>query len=83
MRVLVALGGNAILRHKESGTAEEQIHNVRQVCHLLARLIQSGTMLRSPTGTGRRWEISSSKMRWRRRPSLPCLSTSVGRRARG
>lgn len=52
MRVLIALGGNAILRHKESGTAEEQIHNIREVCHLIARLVQSGYHVAITHGNG-------------------------------
>ena len=51
-RVLIALGGNAILKHKESGTAEEQVHNVRQVCHLIARLVQSGYHIVITHGNG-------------------------------
>jgi carbamate kinase len=52
MRVLIALGGNAILKHKESGTAEEQMHNIRQVCHLIARLVQSGYHVAITHGNG-------------------------------
>ena len=39
---MVALGGNAILKYKEEGTAEEQLRNVRTSCQVLARLIREG-----------------------------------------
>ncbi len=51
-RVLIALGGNAILKHKESGTAEEQIRNIRRVCHLIASLVQSGYHVAITHGNG-------------------------------
>ncbi|UCE95179.1 MAG: carbamate kinase [Candidatus Bathyarchaeota archaeon] len=51
-RVLVALGGNAILRHKERGTAEEQFENVRRTCKHLVRLIQDGYRLAITHGNG-------------------------------
>jgi carbamate kinase len=51
-RVLIALGGNAILKHKDSGTAGEQMNNVRQVCHLIARLVQDGYHLAITHGNG-------------------------------
>jgi carbamate kinase len=52
VRVLIALGGNAILKHKESGTAEEQMNNIRQVCHLIAGLVQSGYHVAITHGNG-------------------------------
>jgi len=51
-RVLVALGGNAILKHRTSGTAEEQMHNVREVCRLIAGLVQSGYHVAVTHGNG-------------------------------
>jgi carbamate kinase len=51
-RVLVALGGNAILQHKEKDTAEEQIANVRTTCAHLVRLIQDGCKLAITHGNG-------------------------------
>jgi carbamate kinase len=51
-RVLVALGGNAILRHKESGTAEEQLQNVREVSRLIARLAAGGSHIAITHGNG-------------------------------
>ncbi len=39
MKILVALGGNAILQHKDTGTAEEQFTNVRTTCKQLVQLM--------------------------------------------
>ena len=50
--ILVALGGNAILRHGESGTAEEQIHNIRLVCRTLAGLVSAGYHIAITHGNG-------------------------------
>jgi carbamate kinase len=50
--VLVALGGNAILRYKEEGTAEEQMRNVRTTCAVLARLIKDGYHIAITHGNG-------------------------------
>ncbi len=41
-RVVVALGGNAILQPGERGTAEEQMENVRKTCEQIARMIKAG-----------------------------------------
>ncbi len=51
-RVLVALGGNAILKHREKGTAEEQFENVRITCEHLVGLIQDGYKLALTHGNG-------------------------------
>ena len=50
--VLVALGGNAILRYKEEGTAEEQLKNVRSTCRTLALLIKDGYHIAITHGNG-------------------------------
>jgi len=50
--VLVALGGNAILKYKEEGTAEEQLRNVRTSCQPLARLIKEGHHIAITHGNG-------------------------------
>ncbi|HEY3420044.1 MAG TPA: carbamate kinase [Methanomassiliicoccales archaeon] len=50
--VLVALGGNAILRYKEEGTAEEQLRNVRASCRTLAQLIGEGYHIAITHGNG-------------------------------
>lgn len=41
-RVVVALGGNAILQPGQKGTAGEQWANVQLTCHQIARMIQAG-----------------------------------------
>ncbi|MCK4478528.1 carbamate kinase [Candidatus Bathyarchaeota archaeon] len=51
-KVLVALGGNAILKHKERGTAEEQFGNVKRVCKHLVGLIKDGYKLAITHGNG-------------------------------
>ncbi len=51
-RVLVALGGNAILLRANKGTAEEQFDNVRKACRHLARLIQQGHSIVITHGNG-------------------------------
>jgi carbamate kinase len=51
-KVLVALGGNAILKHGERGTAEEQFENVRKTCRHLARLIKDGYTIAITHGNG-------------------------------
>jgi len=50
--VLIALGGNAILRHKEEGTAEEQFENVRITCHHLAEMVLEGYHIAVTHGNG-------------------------------
>lgn len=49
---MVALGGNAILKYKEEGTAEEQLRNVRTSCQVLARLIREGYHIAITHGNG-------------------------------
>ena len=51
-KVLIALGGNAILKHEERGTAEEQFENVRKTCVHLARLIKDGYTIAVTHGNG-------------------------------
>ncbi|MBU7019540.1 MAG: carbamate kinase [Theionarchaea archaeon] len=51
-RVLVALGGNAILKHKEKGTAEEQVENVQETCRYLVDLIKEGYQIAITHGNG-------------------------------
>lgn len=48
----MALGGNAILKHKDKGTAEEQLENVRRTCERLVGLIQDGYVLAITHGNG-------------------------------
>jgi carbamate kinase len=51
-RILVALGGNAILRHKEKGTKEEQFENVRETCRHLVALMKRGYRIAITHGNG-------------------------------
>lgn len=41
-RIVVALGGNAILQPKQKGTAQEQMENVRHTCRQIAKMIKAG-----------------------------------------
>lgn len=52
MRILVALGGNAILVRGSKGTAQEQFDNVRRVCKHLVGIIQQGHRLTITHGNG-------------------------------
>jgi len=40
MKVTIALGGNALIRAKEKGTAEEQRNNVKMACNELVKIIK-------------------------------------------
>ncbi len=51
-RVVMALGGNAILRSKELNSYEEQFENVRRTCHQVAALIHEGTQVVLTHGNG-------------------------------
>lgn len=51
-KVLVALGGNAILKHKERGTAEEQLENIRTTCREMVELIREGYRIAITHGNG-------------------------------
>jgi carbamate kinase len=51
-KVLVALGGNAILKHREKGTKEEQFENVRETCRHLVGLIKDGYSIAITHGNG-------------------------------
>ena len=51
-RVVVALGGNAILQPGQGGTAEAQLENVRATCAQLAGLIKAGCQLVITHGNG-------------------------------
>lgn len=48
----MALGGNAILKHREKGTAEEQLRNVQRTCKHLVRLIEDGYRIAITHGNG-------------------------------
>lgn len=50
--VMIALGGNAILRHREKGTAEEQFAHVRETSAHLAEIIEAGHSIVVTHGNG-------------------------------
>jgi len=52
MRLVVALGGNAILRRGEKGTAEEQFGHVRYAAGRLASLVEEGHRIAITHGNG-------------------------------
>jgi carbamate kinase len=52
MRLVVALGGNAILRRGEKGTAEEQLGHVRYAARRLAGLVEEGHRIAITHGNG-------------------------------
>ena len=49
-KVLVALGGNAILKYKEKGTVDEQFENIRTTCKHLVRIIKDGYKIQEVHG---------------------------------
>ena len=51
-KVLVALGGNAILKHSQRGTAAEQFANVNETCAHLVSLIRTGHTVAITHGNG-------------------------------
>jgi carbamate kinase len=51
-RVLIALGGNAILRHQDTGTAEEQFSTVRRTCRHIMEIISDGYTVAVTHGNG-------------------------------
>lgn len=50
--VLVALGGNAILRPKQEATFENQMNNIKISCRFLAKLVKEGFRLVVTYGNG-------------------------------
>ncbi|MCM2465259.1 carbamate kinase [Methanoculleus oceani] len=50
--VVIALGGNAILRHRETGTAEEQFANVRRASRHIAGIASDGYAVVITHGNG-------------------------------
>jgi carbamate kinase len=52
MKVLVSLGGNAILKHGQKGTAEEQAVNVQNTARHLAALLRRGERIAITHGNG-------------------------------
>ena len=60
MRVVVALGGNALLRRHQPLTAENQRENVRIACEALAPIAAEHELVISH-GNGPRWGCSRSR----------------------
>ncbi len=52
MKIVIALGGNALSRPDQKGTYEEQVANVRAVCGQLAQIIKSGHQVVVTHGNG-------------------------------
>lgn len=52
MRMVVALGGNALLRKGEKGTYEEQFRNAKQTAKFLADIVEKGYKLVITHGNG-------------------------------
>src|SRR5260370_37517250 len=52
MKVLVSLGGNAILKHGQKGTIEEQAVNVQNTAKHLAALLRRGEIIAITHGNG-------------------------------
>lgn len=50
--VVIALGGNAILRRGQTGTAEEQAENIRTACRQIARVVAMGHRVVVTHGNG-------------------------------
>jgi carbamate kinase len=51
-KVLVALGGNAILKHREKGTKEEQFRHVRETARQLVELVRNDCHIAITHGNG-------------------------------
>ncbi len=51
-RVLIALGGNAILRHRDTGTAEEQFSTVQRTCRHIVEIMGDGYTVAVTHGNG-------------------------------
>jgi carbamate kinase len=50
--IVLALGGNAIIRSKEKGTRDEQWHNIEQTCSNIAELVKQGHKIVVTHGNG-------------------------------
>jgi carbamate kinase len=51
-KLLIALGGNALLRSKERGTAEEQLLHVKETCEIFMDLLDAGYTFAITHGNG-------------------------------
>ncbi len=52
MKLVVALGGNALLRPEQRGTYEEVVENVREACRQVGKLVSMGHQLVLTHGNG-------------------------------
>ncbi len=52
MKIVVALGGNSLIRYGQKGTYGEQLENMRVTCRQLARMIKAGHDLVITHGNG-------------------------------
>ena len=52
MKVVVALGGNALLRPDQKGTYEEEVENVRAVCRQIKKIVDLGHQVVLTHGNG-------------------------------
>lgn len=52
VNMLVSLGGNAILKHTEKGTAQEQFENIKKTCEYIVELISEGYHIALTHGNG-------------------------------
>jgi carbamate kinase len=50
--MMISLGGNAILKHTDMGTAEEQFKNTRQTSNVIVKLIKMGYHMALSHGNG-------------------------------
>ena len=50
--VVIALGGNAIIRGKQKGTYEEQVENVKETCQQIMKIIKKGYRIVITHGNG-------------------------------
>jgi Carbamate kinase len=77
--VVIALGGNAILRHRETGTAEEQFANVRRASRRIAEIASDGYAVVITHGNGP--QVGDILLKKRDRKGVS--STDATRRLRG
>ena len=50
--IVIALGGNAIIREGQKGTIEEQYHNIQESCNYIAGLVEEGYKIIITHGNG-------------------------------
>ena len=82
MRVVVALGGNALLRRDQAMTIENQRANVAVACEHLAPVAEAHELVISHGNGPQIGLLALEGAAYRRRPA-PTRSTSSGPRPRG